>query len=294
MLDIIGTSGYLLRSSNPVNNPVTRSTFVAAGGDALAGGDSSLAPMGKARRVRAPKTAELVAKQLRDRVIRGELKAGQALPGETALMAHFSISRQTLREALRVLESESLLSITRGVNGGPRVMAPNADVAARHFGLILQHQGTTLADVFKARQLIEPPAARLVALRRRDRAPKILRAIIRREEAVLQDDTALAHEMTSFHETLVGLANNQTLLLMLRTIDGIFERHVSRVTIAAGQAGDTTRDKRLGLRAQEKLVKLIEAGDASQAEAFWQKNLETIGKVLLRRHSFDRVIDILE
>lgn len=245
-------------------------------------------------RVRAPKIAELVAKELRGQIIRGELQAGQALPGEIALMAHFNISRQTLREALRVLESESLLTITRGVNGGPRVRAPDPDIAARYFGLILQYQGASLADLFDARQLIEPPAARFVTLRNRAKAPKVLRAIIEEEEALLADDKAFTHATIRFHETLVELADNKTLLLMLHTINGVLERHISLVTMMASQSGDTTRDKRLGLKAQHKLVNLIEAGDAQAAEAFWQRNLETIGKVMLRQHSFDRVVDVVD
>jgi DNA-binding FadR family transcriptional regulator len=50
--------------------------------------------------------AELVADRIRRQIIRGEVRAGDALPPETALMESFGVSRPTLREAFRVLEAE--------------------------------------------------------------------------------------------------------------------------------------------------------------------------------------------
>src|SRR5690349_13917530 len=84
---------------------------------------------------KTPKVAETIAGSLRNRIVRGELKEGDALPPEAELMAQFSISRATLREALRILESESLLSVKRGLGGGPRVHLPDRGNVVRHFGL---------------------------------------------------------------------------------------------------------------------------------------------------------------
>lgn len=244
--------------------------------------------------LRTPKMAELVANQLRNSIIRGTFKEGDSLPIEAELMALFKISRQTLREALRVLESEALIRISRGVNGGPKVMTPQSETVARHFGLMLQYQRTTLTDVFEARLLIEPQAARLVAERASELAPQRLRMIIEEEELVLADDIAFAHATIRFHETLVELAGNRTLALMLQTINGVFERHLSLVTLSASQIGDNSEDKKLGLRAQSKLTRLIAAGDGQAAEDFWRRNLTTIGKVLLRQYQLDQIIDLLE
>ncbi|EIV96383.1 transcriptional regulator, partial [Frankia sp. QA3] len=61
------------------------------------------------RHVRVPKTAELVAAHLRRQIVRGELHEGDALPPEAVLMEQFGVSRPTLREAFRVLESEALI-----------------------------------------------------------------------------------------------------------------------------------------------------------------------------------------
>src|SRR5829696_7938155 len=88
--------------------------------------------------VRAPKTAELIAAHIRGQIVRNELSAGDTLPPETDLMRQFGVSRPTLREAFRILETESLLQVRRGSRGGAQVTAPTLSVAARYVGLLLQ------------------------------------------------------------------------------------------------------------------------------------------------------------
>jgi len=114
---------------------------------------------------RVPKTAELVAAHLRNQIVRGQLVEGDSLPPEAELMADFGVSRPTLREAFRVLESESLITIRRGARGGAKVHGISPTTAARYAGLLLQARGTTLADVYQCRIILEPAAARLLAER---------------------------------------------------------------------------------------------------------------------------------
>src|SRR4051794_41927371 len=77
--------------------------------------------------IRLPKTGEVVADRLRRRIARGELQIGERLPPEDELTAVFGIARTTLREALRILESQGLLEIRRGRTRGPAVPLPNTD-----------------------------------------------------------------------------------------------------------------------------------------------------------------------
>lgn len=113
--------------------------------------------------VRSPKTAELVARTLRRMVVEGQLQDGDFLPHEAELIAHFGVSRPTLREAVRVLESERLVEVRRGSRTGAKVCVPGPEIVARPAALLLALSGTTLADVMTARTAIEPPAAKMLA-----------------------------------------------------------------------------------------------------------------------------------
>ncbi|MGZ5365488.1 MAG: FadR/GntR family transcriptional regulator, partial [Mycobacterium sp.] len=107
--------------------------------------------------LREPKMADRVATVLRRMFIRGEITEGTMLPPESELMERFGVSRPTLREAFRVLESESLIEVQRGVRGGARVTRPRRETLARYAGLILEYEGVTLKDVYDARMTLETP-----------------------------------------------------------------------------------------------------------------------------------------
>src|SRR5215207_5826071 len=98
----------------------------------------SFAAPAEARVVRVPKAGEMVANQLRRTILSGGLKEGDSLPLEKELLAHFGVSRPTLREAFRMLEAEGLISISRGSRTGATVHQPNIHVAARYMGFVLE------------------------------------------------------------------------------------------------------------------------------------------------------------
>ncbi len=117
------------------------------------------------RRQNASKLSHLIARELRGMIVRGELVPGQALPSEGHLLRTFEVSRDTLREALRILESESLILVRRGRRGGAVVEQPHRRSVTRHVALLLQVQGATVSEVQEARLVIEPPAAGRLAER---------------------------------------------------------------------------------------------------------------------------------
>src|ERR1700709_1995736 len=102
--------------------------------------------------LREPKMADRVATVLRRMFIRGEITEGTMLPPESELMARFGVSRPTLREAFRVLESEQLIEVRHGSRNGVRPLRPGADSAARMMRQTLQASGTTIEQLYEARE----------------------------------------------------------------------------------------------------------------------------------------------
>src|SRR3954452_16425603 len=164
--------------------------------------------------LRVPKMAELVSQRLRQQIVRGELSEGDALPSEAELMTQFGVSRPTLREAFRVLESEGLISVRRGAHGGARVQIPNGDIAARYAGLVLEFRGTTLEDVYDARNIIEPPCAAMLARKRTTADIKRLRATHDEAREHLDDGNALIRVHNEFHAVMIDLAGNKTMSVL--------------------------------------------------------------------------------
>ncbi len=254
-------------------------------------GPANVRPFGQ--RIRVPKTAELVAAELRRKIVRGELAEGDALPSEAALMAEFAVSRPTLREAFRVLESESLISIRRGARGGARVHVPNGNVAASYAGLVLEYRGTTLQDVYDARTFIEAPCAALLAQRRTEQDLTRLRAAVAQAERLMDDPPAFIRAHMEFHALVVELAGNQTLTVLNGMVRHIIElANWSHVDLDAGSPDNVRANKR-GYRAHVRLVELVAARQAGEAEALWRVHLDEAENYLLLNKSMTTVLDLL-
>ncbi|MYQ30625.1 GntR family transcriptional regulator, partial [Streptomyces sp. SID4956] len=246
--------------------------------------------------VRPPKTGELVARRLRRMIVEGELKEGDYLPREAELLEHFGVSRPTLREAVRVMESEGLVELRRGSRTGARITLPGPEAVARPAALQLQLNGTTLADVYAARSAIEPPAARLLALSRDEQRHTALENALDEERANLDDPDRFATGAAQFHLRLVQLSGNQTLAIMAGLVHEIILRQTRSVVLARQRWEPTVAQEHRGraVRAYQKLIALVRAERAEAAEAFWRKHLEVADELVLTGHHATRVIDILD
>jgi len=238
--------------------------------------------------VRVPKTAELVARELRRRIIRGELNEGDNLPPESTLIEEFGVSRPTMREAFRILETERLISVSRGSRGGATVHQPDVDVVARYAGLYLQARNATLGDVYEARMLIEPPAARLLAERRPRKVIEQLKSLISDIEDHIEDAEAYSHHAAEFHRLVIEGSGNETLNLLGQVMHHIWEAHLLN---AVGTRYEV-RLARQGVESEKRLLKLVEAGDGPGAEDHLRKHLETSRKIL-RRFGSKSIVEVL-
>ncbi len=226
-----------------------------------------------ARAIRVPKTAELVAGYVRRQIVRGELQEGDALLPETALMEQFGVSRPTLREAFRVLESEALLTVRRGSHGGARVHVPKGDVAARYAGFVLQYRGTTLADLLEARAVIEPPCAGMLASRRSAADLRRLRTAVDEADRAIEDPNLGIRLQHEFHSLVVDLAGNETVKVLVGMVSDIIDAATfSKVARDAGTPGERAA-QHTGHRSHRRLVEYIEVKDAAAAEQLWRKHI---------------------
>jgi DNA-binding FadR family transcriptional regulator len=250
--------------------------------------------------VRAPKTAELIATFYRRQIVRGELRPGDTLPSEQQLMAQFGVSRPTLREAFRILETENLISVKRGSRGGARVTQPSLSVAARYVGLLLQVQGTTIADVYEARMVLEPACARLLA-RRRTKQDLVdltacvdeLRGVVEAGQDKVPEPGRWSRLVYRFQELIMTRCGSKTLAVQGGVLRDIVETHLTIAVTRDFREQETLERFQLSVRSYAKLVALIEKRDGAGAERHWRLHMEAAGKLLLREDQQNRsVVDL--
>lgn len=113
-----------------------------------------------------PKASDVLANELRERILSGEYPEGTPLPPERELVVQTRMSRTTVREALRILEVQGLIRIKAGRAGGAFVQRPGEESVARSLELLIRGRQIRLASVHETREAIEPSCARLAALHR--------------------------------------------------------------------------------------------------------------------------------
>jgi DNA-binding FadR family transcriptional regulator len=239
--------------------------------------------------------ADLVAGELRSQIISGELKEGDPLPPEDQLMEHAGVARTTVREALRILESEGLLVVRRGAGGGARIKAPSVSNVARYIGLVLQSQGATLQDVFDARLLLEAPAAGMLAeAEDRDGIVAQLRKALAEEEAVLHQPVELSHAYGRFHHLIVALSGSQTFEVLTSVSSRMIQVQADRYMSAKAGRTDHRVASDAAHRAHIRFVELVAAGAAQDAEELWRKHLAAGDHELQNDPDVNSVLDLLE
>lgn len=243
--------------------------------------------------VKLPKAAALVAQRLRRQIVRGELGENDPLPSEGVLVERFNVSRPTLREAFRVLESENLITIRRGARGGARVQVPDGEIAARQVGLVLEYRGASLLDVYAAREEIEASSVRLLA---KTRTKADVRALQTRQEEIeelaLPNPMRFAHSSLTFHQLVVELTRNQTLAVLDSVINRILLRsNESAMLRTLGKGGE-----RLNQAAHDEhgvLIQRIEEKDADGAENLWRRHCTTWSRQAVDGEAALTVVDLL-
>ncbi|MDO9490043.1 MAG: GntR family transcriptional regulator, partial [Sphingomonadaceae bacterium] len=96
-----------------------------------------------------------MADRLRARIFSGEISEGAMLPKQDALCREFNVGLVTVREALRMLEVEGLVTVKRGNLGGSVVHRPETWRIAYMIALSLQSNAVPLADVLATLRLLE-------------------------------------------------------------------------------------------------------------------------------------------
>jgi DNA-binding FadR family transcriptional regulator len=220
--------------------------------------------------LRPPRLAEMVSGVLRDRILSGELEDGSMLPKQEELLEEFGVSMPPIREALRILETEGLITVKRGNIGGAIVHRPQPAKAAYMLGLVLQSRAVSLGDVLRAMLAFEPACAAACASRA-DRESTVLprlHATLDASLAAIDDAETYTGLARQFHVDMVATCGNEPMVLVVGSLEALWTAHVDTLARRRSQLGSFAEPtaRQVSAEDHEKVYAAIAAGDARTAE----------------------------
>ncbi|HKV45722.1 MAG TPA: FCD domain-containing protein [bacterium] len=218
------------------------------------------------RPIRPARASAGIVQQIKARIFDSQLAAGDQLPSEKDLAEQFALSRITVRDALRVLESEGLIEIRVGARGGAFVARPTAQRVSESLTTLLRLQQVTIGELTEARLAVEPHVAALAA--KRATAVDIAamaRAIEDARAGREAGDPRFMPHSVAFHIALAGAAKNEVLRFTVNSFRTPFYEALAHLP-AEAMAGRAIAD-------HQSILNAIKARDAERARQLMHKHL---------------------
>lgn len=246
---------------------------------------------------KTPKTSSLIARDIKLRIIRGELKSGEFLPPETQLMIELGISRPTLREAFRILEEENLVEITRGSRTGAKILAPDINEIGKDVGDYLQYIKTTNKEIYDSRIAFEiflveglaQTTDKSFTLTLKQKADNIKFAVEK------NDYLNYPWHMTRFNIALSQCYGNKPLEATSIMVNNLIYNHQRLFQERINQSPEFLRKRFMaGYKSAMKLIRFLEASDSESAIAHWKLHLTNVATSWAIRDEGIRVYENLK
>jgi DNA-binding FadR family transcriptional regulator len=214
-----------------------------------------------------PKRATVIAQRIVREIKARNLQPGDHLPPERDMLEAHNVGRNTLREALRMLELQGVLEIKPGPGGGPVITSPGSRHLASTLALLMQFADTPFRTVIETRQLLEPITARLCAEHGDQDLLASLRLSVDRMGASLDDREAFLDENRHFHNLVAWGSENPLFGYCINSLHWITDGTVLGVDYPR-------RFRKLVWQAHEEVRIGIESGDGEKAEAAMRKHMD--------------------
>ncbi len=235
---------------------------MAAGGDGAA----------RFRPVRIVRASDEVVEQIKGLIFGGRLAPGSHLPSEKELTEQFRLSRITIRDALRVLESEGLIEIRVGARGGAFVARPSAQRVSDSLTTLLRLQQITMQELIEARQVVESAIVLLAAQRATPEDIKAMeRAVAGARAAREAGNPRFDPHSVAFHLALAEAAKNLVLLSTVNSLRMPFQGALAALLPADDMAARAIAD-------HQQILKAIKARDGKRAQDLMREHLAYFAK----------------
>ncbi len=175
-------------------------------------------------KLEVPRAPDILANELRRRVFSGELAEGDLLPPERTLVVQSGLGRSSVREALRTLELEDLITPKIGRYGGWVVRRPGRDSVSRSVEVFIRARKIDFTSLLETREAVEPPCASFAATNRRTEDLVELERRCAAMDELWQDPASYLEENLRWHAAVVQATHNELLIAFISALsDAIFE-----------------------------------------------------------------------
>ncbi|HWG01319.1 MAG TPA: FadR/GntR family transcriptional regulator [Trebonia sp.] len=230
-------------------------------------------------RVSVGRISEIIVDQIRLLMRQGQLTPGDRLPPERDLCERFGVSRVTVREALRMLESAGLVEIRVGARGGAFVTVPSSNRVGEGLADLLTLSVISAADVTEVRMILEVGIVPLVCERATEDDLAELEKICERSELALRDGDYTMDISLEFHARVAQATHNPALEMMVESFRGPILMSLKEAREAAPEMGG------LGTEEHEKFIEAVRKRDADDAARIMREHLtRTAGRVRHDHH----------
>lgn len=225
--------------------------------------------------IKQTRASEEVLGQLKEAILRGQVKAGEKLPSERELTEEFQVSRGVVREAIRVLEMTGFVTMRQGPTGGAFVTDVNFDNLSNGFLDLYLGNKLSIPELNQVRMHLEPEVARLAALNvNPDYAARVESAIAAERGQCLDYDERM-ERMTEVHFILAEMCGNY-----------LFEAIVNALIKLTHQIVDAVKPEDHnalhGAGEHDQIARAVINGDADSAAKAMSDHLEKFCKELIR------------
>jgi GntR family transcriptional repressor for pyruvate dehydrogenase complex len=223
--------------------------------------------------VKSTRIYEEIVRQIKSMISEGRLKSGDQLPPERDLAEKFLVSRTSVREALRALESVGLIEIRPGE--GTFVREVSVEALVEPLALVLLSQREMIGELFEARRLLEPAIAALAARRAtREEVQEMERLLDEQAREIRAGNTGLAQD-AAFHAAIGIAAHNRAITRIVHAVMDLLGQSREEAISTPGRPARSHEDHR-------RILDAIRAGDAGAAERAMLDHVVAVEGLVLR------------
>ena len=230
---------------------------------------------------RRRKRPDIIAEHIRNLIAERGLKPGNRVPHEWLTPETLKASRGTLREAMKILEIQGLITSKTGPGGGAFITTMAPTDAIQLLDNLFLFKQPSIADIYAMRKLLEPQMAAELAGKLTPEAFAALQATIRlyeEEPKTAEEEYQQRLAELDFHAELARQSGNEILgFVCVFLLSLLREMAVCREIYS--QPNPELRQR--GLHYQVQLLRAIKAGDAERARGIMREHMEEAERYML-------------